>query len=236
MTVISSSWRPSTRAAFRVVNFRDVADLEEVIARTKVPSCSRPRCHAVRDFRGIGACDAAVLLDVREVGLAAVAVLDSPARAALHHAAQFVHGYGQRTRGADTGGHVAEELVHEFAQPRLDLLACEPRRHQSHAAIDVVADTAGRDDSLIHVPSSVWLLLMIVSATVCWCTGYATGVSAGERLGMSLLLLPLLVTIMSTIVADLDRPRHGLITISEESMHQCKPCWKRIASSLSDLR
>ena len=49
---------------------------------------------------------------------------------------------GQRTRGADTGGHIAEELVHEFAQPRLDLLACEPRRHQPHAAVDVVADAA----------------------------------------------------------------------------------------------
>ena len=82
---------------------------------------------------------------------AAVAVLDSPARAAFHHAAQFVHGYGQRARGADAGGHVAEELVHEFAQPRLDLLACEPRRHQPHAAVDVVADTAGRDDSLLEI-------------------------------------------------------------------------------------
>jgi hypothetical protein len=70
-----------------------------------------------------------------------------------------------------------------------------------------------------HVPSSVWLLLTIVSATVCWCTGYATGVSAGERLGISLLLLPL-VTIVITIVADLDRPRHGLVTINQESMRQ----------------
>ena len=60
----------------------------------------------------------------------------------------------------------------------------------------------------------------VVSATVCWCTGHATGVSAGEQLGMSLLLLPLLVTIVITIVADLDRPRHGLITISQESMRQ----------------
>ena len=80
------------------------------------------------------------------------------------------------------------------------------------------ANTVAGDHN--QVPSFVWLLLMIVSATVCWCTGYATGVSAGERLGMSLLLLPLLVTIVITIVADLDRPRHGLITISEESMHQ----------------
>ena len=76
------------------------------------------------------------------------------------------------------------------------------------------------------MPSSVWLLLMIVPATVCWCTGYATGVSAGERLGMSLLLLPLLVTKVITIVADLDRPRHGLITISEESRHQVQALLK----------
>src|SRR4029077_10829295 len=112
----------------------------------------RPRLPAaVGDFRAFAAGDAAVLFDLREVGLAAVAVLDSPARAAFHHAAQFVHGYGQRTRGADTGGHVAEEAVHKFAQPRLDLLACKPRRQQSHAAVDVVADAAGRDDSLIEI-------------------------------------------------------------------------------------
>lgn len=50
--------------------------------------------------------------------------------------------------------------------------------------------------------------------------GLRDGVSAGERLGISLLLLPLLVTIVITIVADLDRPRHGLITINQESMRQ----------------
>jgi hypothetical protein len=62
---------------FRVVNLRDVADLEEVIARAEraeLFASALPR--AVRDFRGTGAGDAAVLLDVREVGLAAVAVLD----------------------------------------------------------------------------------------------------------------------------------------------------------------
>ena len=84
--------------------------------------------------------------------------------------------------------------------------------------IDLDAKRVSGDHN--HVPSSVWFLLMIVSATVCWCTGYATGVSAGERLGISLILLPLLVTVVITIVADLDRPRQGLITISQESMLQ----------------
>src|SRR4029077_369147 len=101
---------------FRVVNFRDVADLEEVIARTKraeLFAAALPR--AVRDFRRIGAGDAAVLLEVREVGLATVAVLDSPARPAFHHPTQFVDGHGQRTGGADTSGHIAEAVVHALA-------------------------------------------------------------------------------------------------------------------------
>jgi hypothetical protein len=34
-----------------------------------------------------------------------------------------------------------------------------------------------------HVPSSVWLLPTIVSATVCWCTGYATGRQCGRTVG-----------------------------------------------------
>ena len=78
-----------------------------------------------------------------------------------------------------------------------------------------------------QVPSSVWLLLMIVSATVCWCIGYATGVGAGERLAISLVLMPLLVTVVITIIADLDRPRQGLITVGQESMREVRDLMER---------
>ena len=78
-----------------------------------------------------------------------------------------------------------------------------------------------------QVPSSVWLLLMIVSATVCWCIGYATGVGAGERLAISLGLMPLLVTVVITIIADLDRPRQGLITVGQESMREVRNLMER---------
>jgi hypothetical protein len=84
------------------------------------------------------------------------------------------------------------------------------------------------------VPSSVWLLLMIVSATVCWCTGQATGVSAGERLGMSLLLLPLLVTIVihdcrgsrpSSAWLDYDKPgKHAPSTSPVGKKSVCRTC------------
>ncbi len=78
-----------------------------------------------------------------------------------------------------------------------------------------------------HVPSSVWLLLMIVSATVCGCAGYATGVGAGQRLAIALILLPLLVTIVITIITDLDRPRKGLITVNQESLGQVQRLMER---------
>ena len=78
-----------------------------------------------------------------------------------------------------------------------------------------------------HVPSSVWLLLMIVSATVCGCAGYATGVGAGQRLAIALILLPLLVTIVITIITDLDRPRKGLITVNQEGLGQVQALMER---------
>ena len=59
------------------------------------------------------------------------------------------------------------------------------------------------------------------------CIGYATGVGAGERLAISLVLMPLLVTVVITIIADLDRPRQGLITVGQESMREVRDLMER---------
>jgi hypothetical protein len=69
-----------------------------------------------------------------------------------------------------------------------------------------------------HVPSSVWLLLMVVSVTVCWTTGYATGLGDSGRHALSMVVLPVLLTVVITIIADLDNPQRGLIRVSQQSM------------------
>ena len=71
-----------------------------------------------------------------------------------------------------------------------------------------------------HVPASVWLLLMIVSVTVCWTTGYTTALGESGRHALAMVVLPTLLAVVITIVADLDNPRRGLIKVSQQSMRE----------------
>jgi hypothetical protein len=80
--------------------------------------------------------------------------------------------------------------------------------------LDGKRQTASRN----HVPGMVWLLLLLVSITVCWTTGYATGLDEAGRHALPMIVLPMLITIVITIIADLDNPRRGLITVSQQSM------------------
>lgn len=80
--------------------------------------------------------------------------------------------------------------------------------------LDSKRQAAGRN----HIPGTVWLLLMAVAVTVCWTTGYSTGLGDSGRHALSMLVLPVLLTVVITIIADLDNPRRGLITVNQQSM------------------
>lgn len=69
-----------------------------------------------------------------------------------------------------------------------------------------------------HVPATVWLLLLLVAATVCGTTGYATSLGDSGRHVLSMIILPALLTVVITIIADLDNPRRGLIKVNQQSM------------------
>jgi hypothetical protein len=69
-----------------------------------------------------------------------------------------------------------------------------------------------------HVPSTVWLLLLVVSFTVCWTTGYASGLGNSQRHALSMIVLPALLSVVITIIVDLDNPQRGLIKVSQQSM------------------
>lgn len=69
-----------------------------------------------------------------------------------------------------------------------------------------------------HVPGSVWLLLILVSSTVCWTTGYTTGLGESGRHALSMIILPILLSVVIMIISDLDNPQRGLIKVSQQSM------------------
>lgn len=78
-----------------------------------------------------------------------------------------------------------------------------------------------------HVPGPVWLLLAVVSSTVCWTTGYATALAGAGRHALPMAVLPVLLAIVITIIADLDNPRRGLLHVSQQSMIDLRDIMQR---------
>ena len=72
-----------------------------------------------------------------------------------------------------------------------------------------------------HVPGAVWLLVLAVSACGCCASGYGAGAS-GARSTFANVSLPLLIAVVITLIADLDRPRHGLIGINQQPLLDLK--------------
>lgn len=70
-----------------------------------------------------------------------------------------------------------------------------------------------------HVPGAVWLLLLVVAGCGSWASGYGSG-AGGQRSKFSQLVFPVLIGVVITLVADLDRPRRGLIGISQQPMRE----------------
>ena len=68
-----------------------------------------------------------------------------------------------------------------------------------------------------HVPESVLILLMLVAFIAVLSVGYGAGLGKYRHMFSTMMLVVLLVLVISTIM-DLDRPRRGLIKISQASM------------------
>jgi len=72
-----------------------------------------------------------------------------------------------------------------------------------------------------HVPGAVWLLLLSVAACGCCASGYGAG-ATGAHGAFTNRVLPLLIAVAITIIADLDRPRGGMIGIDQQPMLDLK--------------
>jgi hypothetical protein len=68
-----------------------------------------------------------------------------------------------------------------------------------------------------HVPESVLLLLFIVALVAALCVGYGCGLVAHRHIFSTTMML-LLIMLVITVIIDLDRPRRGLIKVSQNSM------------------
>jgi hypothetical protein len=68
-----------------------------------------------------------------------------------------------------------------------------------------------------HVPEVIlWLLALVASMTLA-VTGYSSGLRS-ERLVPLRLILAVLIAATLTVIVDLDRPRRGVIKVSQGSM------------------
>src|SRR5438128_3805900 len=107
---------------------------------------------ALADFRRVGAGDAAVFLSDFEVFGPSIVVFDAPARTLLDDVAKFLARQFQKTVAADASRHALEEKIDNFFQARLYVVAREVCDDQTHAAVDVESNAAGRDHTaLVHI-------------------------------------------------------------------------------------
>lgn len=70
-----------------------------------------------------------------------------------------------------------------------------------------------------HVPGAVWLLLLVVAGCGSWASGFVSG-AGGYRSVFSQWIFPLLIGVVITLISDIDRPRHGMIGISQEPLKE----------------
>ena len=86
-------------------------------------------------------------------------------------------------------------------------------------ALNDLIDSYGTRDEILnrHVPEVVILLLLITIVLAGSILGYTSGV-AGHRPTMAVACFMVIVVILVSMIMDLDRPRRGLIQVSQKNM------------------
>lgn len=77
-----------------------------------------------------------------------------------------------------------------------------------------------------HVPESVLFLLFIVATLAVAAVGYGCGLGSSRAI-VAQLALCVLITLVVLVIVDLDRPRRGLIKVSQKSMMDLKESLKQ---------
>lgn len=84
---------------------------------------------------------------------------------------------------------------------------------------NTMIDAFGKRNAAIerHVPEVVLLLLFGTFLMACASIGYASGIS-GHRPAVVTYVMIALIVVLVFLIVDVDRPRRGLITVSQKSM------------------
>jgi hypothetical protein len=80
-----------------------------------------------------------------------------------------------------------------------------------------------------HVPQGIFLLLFAVALMSATAVGYGSGIGK-NRHRLATVMLCLIVVLVTAVIMDLDRPRRGLIKISQESMVRLRDALSKDAS------
>ncbi|WP_373047556.1 hypothetical protein [Vulgatibacter sp.] len=159
-------------------------------------------------------------------------VLDEPARSGLQ---ELLRRYvdarlGYYEAGANEGA--IAEAVDEALAIEADFwrLAVEQAREHPDpiralllASLNEVIDLEEERLVALHarVPDAVVLLLLVVALAAIGAVGYSFGLARKRHLAATL-ILSLLVAAIVFVILDLDRPRRGLITVSQESLYDVR--------------
>ena len=87
------------------------------------------------------------------------------------------------------------------------------------AAVNELIDVKGeRDAALVnHVPETVLILLFGFAVLTSGVFGYGNGLAGARSFGTAA-ILALLISLVILVIVDLDRPRRGLIHVSQDSL------------------
>lgn len=102
-------------------------------------------------------------------------------------------------------------------------------------AVNDVIDAFGRRGAMLerHVPEVVLLLLYATFLLAAAIVGYGAGI-AGHRPSLTSHMMVLLIVILVFIVLDLDRPRRGLVQVSQQSLVDLQSAMRRDATRRAD--
>ena len=173
-----------------------------------------------------------VVREANAIGTAALRAQLLPAGQRAHMAELFRRYVETRRRTAHgpnirTPGHMALDAEAGRLQGRMRRQAAaaaeaDPRsvpRGLLLQAMNELIDVKGERDAALanHVPESVLMLLFAFAVLTSGVLGYGNGLAGARALGTAG-ALTVVITLVILIIIDLDRPRRGLIHVSEESM------------------
>jgi hypothetical protein len=127
-------------------------------------------------------------------------------------------------RKAELDGSITEarRQLDALREQAVEAVRLDPGSPQTGPYVQAVNGMIGelvkRDAAMTrHVPETVLLLLGGTFVITTMIIGYATGV-AGHRTSFVAYLMIGLIVILAYLIVDLDRPRSGLIQVSEKSL------------------